>query len=122
MNYFYIMDNEILYNISEIRKKLGLSQESMSLELGVSQSHYWKIEKGATTLTVKHLEKIAGIFKIRIIDLYTYPKQYVDPDEIFKSRIEIPIKATLQIELSEEKRDFFIKNLFGDHGLELLNK
>lgn len=122
MNYFYIMDDKILYNISEIRKKLGLSQESMSLELGVSQSHYWKIEKGATTLTVKHLEKIAGIFKMRIIDLYTYPKQYVDPDEIFKSRIETPIKATLQIELSEEKRDFFIKNLFGDHGLELLNK
>jgi transcriptional regulator with XRE-family HTH domain len=117
------MSDQVLKNILAIRKKQGLSQESMALEMELAQSHYGKIERGLTVLTVKHIEKIAEIFKIRIIDIYTYPRKFIDPEEkgAIKS-YDNDIEAILQIKLRADKKDQVLRFVFGKNNLEILNK
>jgi hypothetical protein len=79
------------------------------------------MEKGSQKISLDQLDEIAKLFQIRIIDFFTYPKKFVDPDKI-KTETKENVKATLQIELSNDKKDQVLKLVFGENNLEILNK
>ena len=59
------MTNEEIRNrIKARRKEQQLSQADLAEKLSISQTAYYKIEKGNTGLISDHLPKIASILKI----------------------------------------------------------
>ena len=50
--------------IVKLRKSMGLSQEELSRELGISRPTFVSIEKGERDITFAELKKIAEIFDI----------------------------------------------------------
>lgn len=57
-------NDKILERIKKIRNLRGLKQEYMTLQIGVTQSSYSKIENGNQKLTLEVLEKIANVLNI----------------------------------------------------------
>lgn len=113
----------ILQNISQIRKDKGLSQENIAEELGVNASTFSKLERGLLNLSFETLADIADVFKMRTIDIITYPKKYADPESSgIGKTIDSDIKAVLQIELRADKKDQVLKLVFGENNLEIFNK
>ena len=66
--YFIVMDN-ILEKIKDIRKQKGYSHEYMAHQLDMSQPAYSKIEKNETVLSVDRLYKIAEILETPVNDI-----------------------------------------------------
>ncbi|MDR2448662.1 MAG: helix-turn-helix domain-containing protein [Prevotellaceae bacterium] len=114
--------NNILDNIVKIRKKKGLSQEYVGSKLGMGQSGYGLIEQGERGLQYDVLLQIATIFEMTIIDVITYPKKYIDSNDILENTLCVDEKVTLQIELKKEKKEQILKLVFGENNLEILNK
>ncbi len=61
---------KIAQNVKSHRKRLGLTKENLSLELGFDNSYISKLERGNINITIDKLEKIATYFKINISDLF----------------------------------------------------
>ena len=61
--------NNIYENIRKIRTIKGLSQQNMSDDLGISQRHYGRIEKGEVDVNYSILCKIAKILDVKIVHL-----------------------------------------------------
>lgn len=68
-----------------LRLERNLTQEQMSEKLSLSTSAYCKIEYGETDLTLTRLNKIAEVFNMSAVELFTriegdtynnYPKDY----------------------------------------------
>jgi len=93
----------LLQNIREIRNNLGISQEVIANELGMDTGNYSKIENGKQILKVSHLGIIAKTLNIEVIDLFTYPKKYIDADTINKSE-----RISITFEVSPDKRDVLL--------------
>ncbi len=51
--------------IVELRKQMGLSQEQLAFDAGVSRHYMYKIENNLASPTVKSLEKLAAALKIK---------------------------------------------------------
>lgn len=110
-----ITTKKILENIKEIRLKKGISQEYIAEKIELKQGSYNLIENGKRRLDIDKLLQIAIAFDMDIVELITYSEK----DRIKKSE---PIKAILQIELQQEKKDQVLKLIFGQNNLEILNK
>jgi transcriptional regulator with XRE-family HTH domain len=110
---------DVLTNIRVIRQKLGYTQDVVGKQLGMSQNGYSLIENGSRNLTVNDLNQIAIIFKMDVIDLFTYPEKWRPSNgrEEFEET-----KVILQIELKREKKDQVLKLAFGENILEILNR
>ena len=52
--------------IVELRKQMGLSQEQLAFDAGVSRHYMYKIENNLASPTVKSLEKLAALYSIFI--------------------------------------------------------
>jgi len=111
--------NEVLNNIILMRKERGFSQENMADFLNMTQSGYSAIESGKRELKVVTIQQIAIIFKCNAIDILTYPKKYINPDDI---SINTGVKAFLQLELNSNKKNEVFKLMFGENNLEIFNK
>jgi transcriptional regulator with XRE-family HTH domain len=102
--------------IEKMRKKLDLSQDFLSSEIGVSRPTYVKIENGEQSLTIPQAQKLAGIFNITLNDLISgiddSPKV-----EIKESSKEESPKNDVRIILDRPKIDKFKEVL-----LYILNK
>ena len=64
------MNEKALKKIRLIRLSKEISQEFIAEELGVSQSHYSKMEKGGRNINVSQLEKIAKVLNVTIQELF----------------------------------------------------
>ena len=53
-------------NIKKLREQKGLLQKQVAQELGIGNSNYSKIENGVREVTVKELQKLAGLFDLTI--------------------------------------------------------
>ncbi len=109
---------DITKNIILIRKELGLTQEELAESLGVQPATYSRIESGKIQISFNRLTEIASCFNISIVDLITYPKKFVDSENMPKEQI----KASLLIELNQDKKEQVLKLVFGKNSLEILNK
>lgn len=107
----------VIENIKKIRQEKGLTQLDIALALEFDQSNWNKIENGLQQLKVNHLEKIAQVLGVEVIDLFTYPKKYVD-----SSTIENYERISVTFEISPDKRDDLLKLVTGNNNLKLLDK
>lgn len=57
-------------NIKKLRVKNGISQESLSLELGFDVSYIGKVENQKMNVSLDRMISIANFFEIDICDLF----------------------------------------------------
>ncbi len=65
-NFFYRRLGEIIF---QIREKKKLTQEQLAFLCDIDRSYLSKIEKGRTNPSVKILNKICRVFKMKICNL-----------------------------------------------------
>ena len=114
---------DILRNIRVIRESRGFSQEQMADLMKISQSQYARFERGATKTDLDSVFRFCEAIHFRVIDLFTYPKVFIDPEVIgiLKPNTN-EIKTTLQIELGAEQKEQVLKLVLGENYLEILKK
>lgn len=108
----------VIKNIFEIMSQKGIKQQVLSDALNCDAAVISNLKNGKRELKVSELEIISRCLEVDIIDLFTYPKKYVE----YSNSNEEPIEAVLQIKLRRDKRDQILKIVFGDNNLEILNK
>lgn len=94
---------KVLENIKSIRLEKGITQEVLSDALGFDVANYSRIETGKQELRVSQLEIIAKVLQVEIIDLFTYPKIFVD-----KNSIDNAERISVTFEVSPDKRDILL--------------
>jgi transcriptional regulator with XRE-family HTH domain len=57
--------------IKEYRKKNGLTQEQVADLLGVSQSTYYRLERGIGEMWGVYLTRLCEIFQVKVADFFT---------------------------------------------------
>lgn len=101
------MDNfvnmKVVQNIKEIRLKKGINQELIADALNFDIANWSRIENGKQELKVDHLEKVAKVLGVEVIDLFTYPEVYVN-----KNTLEQAERISVTFEVSPDKRDILL--------------
>ena len=98
---------DLVKNIRTMREKMGYNQSVIADAIGCDVSNWSKVEQGKQSVQIEDLEKIPNCLGVRIIDLFTYPKRYVDEEEVKSERISVTF------EVSPDKRDILL-NLVTD--------
>ena len=70
MDYHGTMREEVRNNVHETRMKLGITQEDLAREVGVSRQTIIAIEKGNYVPSVLLVLKIAKFFKKRVEEVF----------------------------------------------------
>ena len=107
----------IVENIKTMRQERGLRQQDIADVLQIDLAAWNRIEKMKQNLMVCHLEKIASLFECRVIDLYTYPKRFVDPELLVNHE-----RISVTFEISPDKRDFLLKLVTGNENIKLIDQ
>lgn len=107
----------VVENIRKIRLEKGVSQEDIANSLGFDPSNWNKIENGKQQLKVNQLAKIAETLGVEVIDLFTYPKKYVD-----SSTIDNYERISVTFEISPDKRDVLLKLMTGSDGVKIIEE
>lgn len=85
-----MQDNEIKQifgcKIKELREQKKLSQEELSVELGITQRQVSMIERGLSFPKLSTLNKLSKIFNSTIYDLFDY--DYIQPEETLKVKLK----------------------------------
>jgi hypothetical protein len=110
---------DIYKNIREIRLQKGINQQALADALNLDVAVISNIEKGKRDLRVKELEIISNVLGLTVVDLLTYPQQYVNIIDIPRSDDS---EVSIQIKLNKDKRDQVMRLIFGDNDIEILNK
>lgn len=111
---------KIAENIKAIRLAKQIKQQVIADALGVEVTAISNFENGKRDIKVSELDAIAGALGVSVIDLITYPVTYAPIENGEKQ--EQPVKAVLQIELSDKKKDQVFKLVFGDNILKILKE
>lgn len=111
-------EESVIVNIIKIRTAQGLTKREVADAIGMNEASYGRIENGKIALSYSHLALLASIFKMRVIDILTYPQVYALKEETQQE----PLEAVLQIKLRKDKREQVLKLVFGENNLEILNK
>ena len=100
-----------------------MKQIEIASALDIDMSTYSKIESGKIALSVDRLAQIAIFFELDVIDILYWPNKYVKYDTLIaREKDSIQPKVTVQIELSEEKRDQVLEILFEGKELDVLKR
>lgn len=94
---------KLIDNIKLIRLEKNIKQEVIADVLGFDIANYSRIENGKQDLRIGQLEKIASLFGMNVIDIYTYPKKYVDRDTI-----QTPERVSVTFEINPENKDLLL--------------
>jgi len=105
---------DILQKVRTIRDKHNLSQEAIADKMNITQPSYARFERGATKTDLKTLIDFCNCFDMSLMEFIHYPDKYIKPDN--------ELKAVLQLELKNDKKDQVLKLVFGENNLEILNK
>ena len=89
-------------HIKELRKQRCLQQKEVSIEVGIDQSNYSKIENGKREPSVSVLKKLADLFNVTV-DHIIEPDRDL-PKEVVIEDKGISEKLRLISELDEEDR------------------
>ena len=89
-------------HIKELRKQHGLQQKEVSIEVGIDQSNYSKIENGKREPSVSVLKKLADLFNVTV-DYIIEPNKDL-PKEVIIEDKGISEKIRLISQLDEEDR------------------
>lgn len=94
---------KVIDNIKNIRLEKGIIQEVLADALNFDVANYSRIENGKQELKVSQLEIIANVLEVDIIDLFTYPKKFVDQNLIDKAE-----RISVTFEVSPDKKDILL--------------
>jgi transcriptional regulator with XRE-family HTH domain len=109
----------ILENIRILRETKGYSQEYMAALIKVTQPTYARFERGATKTDLKMLSLIAQALEMNLIDVITYPEQYVNIKEISKEISTSEPEVMLQIKVTGEQKNQILKTAFEGGKFEI---
>lgn len=98
---------DVIKNIKQIRIEKGVNQEVIAEKLNITSSSWSRIESGTHSLKVNQLAKIAELFDMEVIDLFTYPKKYVDASLLDKAN-----KISVTFEVGPENRDVLLSLIY----------
>ena len=113
--------DKVLANIIKIRNEKRIKQIDIASALDIDISSYSKMESGKVALSVDRLAQIASFFKMEVVDILYWPHKYVRYDLLTaREKDSIQPRVTVQIELSEEKREKILEMLFEGKELEVL--
>jgi len=113
--------DKVLTNIIKIRNDKGIKQSDIASALDIDISSYSKMESGKIALSVDRLAEIASFFEMEVVDLLYWPHKYVRYDSLTaREKDSIQPRVTVQIELSEEKREKILEMLFEGKDLDIL--
>ena len=97
------MKSKLIENIKNVRKKKGISQESLAYDLGIDYSTYGKIERGQIGLSVERLDNIAKILEVSVEELYGWKNK-----EDIQARLE---ECMHELEFSKNEIELLKKRL-----------
>lgn len=100
------MEQDVKANIRMIRILKNISQEHMAETLGISQSSYGKLERGATNLTMQRLDRIAkilGMTPFEIVNFSADQAGYVVSRPPEPVAAPAPVSSDPQVEILQEK-------------------
>ena len=113
--------DKVLTNIIKIRNEKGMKQIDVAAVLDIDMSTYSKIESGKIALSVDRLAEIANFFELEVVDVLYWPQKYVKYNTLSaREKDSIQPRVTVQIELSEEKKEKVLEMLFDGKELEFL--
>lgn len=104
--------NNILNNIKEIRAAKGYGQEYIATQLQMTQAGYAMWENGKRELSYNNLLKIADVLECDVIELITYPKKMLDPDDLSNTPAK---KVSITFEVDPQERDHLLKMVYEKH-------
>lgn len=107
----------VVENIRKIMTDRNLKQSVIAEFADTSVSQMSKIFNGEVQLSLWQLSNIASNLNMSIEDIVVYP----DIINIDKSSHD-KVKASLTIELDQDKKDQVMKLVFGKNSLEIFNK
>jgi transcriptional regulator with XRE-family HTH domain len=102
--------SKLIVNIKNVRRKKGISQESLAYDLGIDYSTYGKIERGQIGLSVDRLERIAEILDVSMEELYGWKRK----EETVKHSDETYIRlqeCLKELEMSKKEIEALKKRL-----------
>lgn len=70
--------SELRENVRQIRLARSLPQQVLADELGIDVSAVCNFENGKRDFRIGSLPAIASALGVELIDLFTWPKRYVD--------------------------------------------
>ena len=115
--------DKVVANIIKIRNEKRITQIDIASVLGIDMSTYSKIESGKIALSIDRLAKIASFFELEVIDVLYWPQKYVKYDSLSASeKNNRQPKVTVQIELSEEKKEKVLEMIFEGKELDILKR
>lgn len=94
----------VVENVRKIMHDENLTQKTMSEFADISESQMSKVFNGSVQLSIWQLSNIASSLQINIIDLFTYPKKFVDSD-----KVEMAERISITFEVSPDKREHLLK-------------
>jgi transcriptional regulator with XRE-family HTH domain len=95
---------DILYNIKKIRQEKGISQEYLANKLNIDVANYSRLESGKHELKISHIAIIAKVLQVREIDIFTYPRIFVDKDTVQHAD-----KVSVTFEISPDNIDLLLQ-------------
>ncbi len=58
--------------IQKLRKEIGLTQEEFAEKLNISRTHIGHIEQGRKSPSLKLMEKIARVLKVKVKEIFPF--------------------------------------------------
>ncbi|MBU1123347.1 helix-turn-helix domain-containing protein [Patescibacteria group bacterium] len=95
------------HHLRQIRKKRGISQEQLSVEIGISRPTYFQIEKGERELTITEAQKIADIFGMTLEDFLGGKDAHVSLPDLPSQKKAKAEKSDMRINIPQEKMEKF---------------
>jgi transcriptional regulator with XRE-family HTH domain len=96
--------------IRALRLLKGFTRKEVAFHLGISQEYYGRIERGEANLSLKLLEKIAGLFDVPMQDLLSVTLADSQPSselEIRLTSIEKRLSVILKLLSGGGSKNFF---------------
>lgn len=96
----------VVEKLLKLMEDRNLSKAAFAELIGFEESKWNKISNRRQSLSVEELSKIATRLDMREIDIYTYPKKFLDPDDI--PVLSQPERISVTFEVSPDKRDILL--------------
>ena len=93
-----------------IMRDKNLTQKAMAEYAETGDSQMSKIFKGSLQINLWQLSKIASNLQMEVIDIFTYPKKYVDSEKVVNNSD----KVSITFEVSSDKREHLLKLVMGE--------
>ena len=109
---------KVLTNIIKICNEKKMTQIDVASVLDIDMSTYSKIESGKIALSVDRLAQIASFFEMEVVDVLFCTHKHIRYDTLTTNKKnDLHPKVTVQIELSEEKREKVLEMIFEKFSL-----